>query len=252
MGVKNLSCVCCGKLHILRFFAMSVYFIQNTVTKAIKIGYTGSKVEYRLKSLQTGNEAKLSLLFFVEGEVDLEYKLHIYFASKRLEGEWFNVTEQEIKEALSSDKITKIISKKSEETKLKTAKTTISSANLANNLITPRYRFESSYIESVWKKLAEENNMTKIEYFNYKLQKTGSVILFEAYQENLSDEDFIMLEAYHHRVVLSLIDPVTPFDVFVEQDEAKLKEWEDNKLLLRKLADSLSIDFDRLKKNKIF
>lgn len=63
-----------------------------------KIGITKNSSNKRLKQLQTGNRAKLILLREYES---VEYKkieriLHRDFACKRKEGEWFDLTDEDI------------------------------------------------------------------------------------------------------------------------------------------------------------
>ena len=75
---------------------MFVYFIFNSLTKNFKIGKTKS-IERRLKQLQTGNEIKLEVTRQIEYEnPEIEKYLHEYYADRRLHGEWFDVTLEEI------------------------------------------------------------------------------------------------------------------------------------------------------------
>lgn len=84
-----------------------IYYIQNTVSKNIKIGHWfGLNPEHRLRSLQTGNDAVLEQVgaefIFSKPPTDresadrvrdsvraLESKRHVRFAESRLRGEWF-------------------------------------------------------------------------------------------------------------------------------------------------------------------
>lgn len=73
-----------------------VYFISDG--EYIKIGKANS-IKNRIKSLQTGNARKLFVKFILpcEGEFVaklLEGELHEYYASKRLEGEWFDIMNE--------------------------------------------------------------------------------------------------------------------------------------------------------------
>ncbi len=68
---------------------MTVYFVQAEITRRIKIGFTAGPVEKRLSSLQTGSGEILTLMAAVEGEKDLEAKLHAKFAADRTHNEWF-------------------------------------------------------------------------------------------------------------------------------------------------------------------
>jgi hypothetical protein len=65
-----------------------IYFLKDTVTQAIKIGYS-KKPRQRVADLQTGNPSKLILLGTVTGTEADEGEYHVRFAQLRLEGEWF-------------------------------------------------------------------------------------------------------------------------------------------------------------------
>lgn len=64
-----------------------VYFIVSS-TGEIKIG-TASRPLTRLRKLQTGHHAHLTLMATVEGGVELEREYHQRFAQHRIRGEWF-------------------------------------------------------------------------------------------------------------------------------------------------------------------
>src|SRR5207248_7489304 len=51
-----------------------IYFIQDTVTRAIKIGYS-TNPQKRLKHLQNSNQNKLVLLYAMHGELEHEAEL---------------------------------------------------------------------------------------------------------------------------------------------------------------------------------
>jgi YspA, cpYpsA-related SLOG family/Meiotically up-regulated gene 113 len=65
-----------------------IYFVQNTVTRAIKIGYS-KNAKKRLDSLQTATPDKLALLGTIQGGLEHEAALHERFAGYALQGEWF-------------------------------------------------------------------------------------------------------------------------------------------------------------------
>ncbi len=65
-----------------------IYFIKDTVSQAIKIGYSKSPKK-RVGGLQTGNPHKLVLLGIVAGTEAEETAFHVRFAQYRMEGEWF-------------------------------------------------------------------------------------------------------------------------------------------------------------------
>lgn len=78
-----------------------VYFISDG--EFIKIGVAAS-LPNRIKQLQTGNPRKLSAMFIIETETQrealkIENDLHKYFSEKQCVGEWFNITESDIKRA---------------------------------------------------------------------------------------------------------------------------------------------------------
>lgn len=65
-----------------------IYFIQDTVTRAIKIGYS-TNPQKRLKNLQHSNQNKLVLLHAMHGELEHEAELLQRFDKFKMEGEWF-------------------------------------------------------------------------------------------------------------------------------------------------------------------
>jgi hypothetical protein len=67
-----------------------VYFIQDAVTSAIKIGFCLKKPEKRLAALQTGNSNPLRLVGHVSGSEAHESRLHGRFSRFRIQGEWFS------------------------------------------------------------------------------------------------------------------------------------------------------------------
>lgn len=67
-----------------------VYFIQDAVTMAIKIGFCLKKPEKRLSALQTGNSNTLRLLGHVPGSESHEKRLHRQFSHFHIQGEWFS------------------------------------------------------------------------------------------------------------------------------------------------------------------
>lgn len=65
-----------------------IYFIQNAITKEVKIGYSKNP-EKRLSHLQTASPHKLTLLGAIPGEPEDEAALHTKYASYAIRGEWF-------------------------------------------------------------------------------------------------------------------------------------------------------------------
>jgi YspA, cpYpsA-related SLOG family/Meiotically up-regulated gene 113 len=65
-----------------------IYFTQDTVTKAIKIGYSKNPKQRRA-GLQSSNANPLVLIGVIHGGLEHERGLHDKFAPFRLHGEWF-------------------------------------------------------------------------------------------------------------------------------------------------------------------
>ena len=65
-----------------------LYFIQDTVTRVIKIGYS-TNPQKRLKHLQNSNQNKLVLLYAMHGELEHEAERLQRFNNFKMEGEWF-------------------------------------------------------------------------------------------------------------------------------------------------------------------
>jgi hypothetical protein len=67
-----------------------VYFISSEAEDApIKIGYTTSEIDNRIKALQTGHPHKLTVLAEMDGSYRLEHALQRIFAGQKIYGEWF-------------------------------------------------------------------------------------------------------------------------------------------------------------------
>lgn len=75
---------------------MSVYVITDG--RYFKIGYTEGTVEARIDTLQTGNANRLILVHQLAGGRALEKDLHAMYAEKRLSGEWFNLSNKDLKD----------------------------------------------------------------------------------------------------------------------------------------------------------
>lgn len=78
----------------------TVYLIASGVDeKQYKIGYTKRPVEERIKEFKTGNSNDLEIISIFESKwaVKIESYLHRLFKSKRIKGEWFNLSNDDIK-----------------------------------------------------------------------------------------------------------------------------------------------------------
>jgi hypothetical protein len=81
-----------------------IYFAKDTVTQAIKIGFS-KRPKDRVGSLQTGNPSKLILLGTISGTANDETAYHCKFATYKLEGEWFRgEIIEEVLEIIASHK----------------------------------------------------------------------------------------------------------------------------------------------------
>lgn len=66
-----------------------IYFIQDSGSLNIKIGFTDGSPHARLSALQTGNSSLLVLLGAVAGTMAAEREAHAALAKHRVSGEWF-------------------------------------------------------------------------------------------------------------------------------------------------------------------
>lgn len=81
-----------------------IYFIQDSGSLLIKIGFTQGESSKRLKELQTGNSSQLVLLTTMRGDKETESHLHDLFASARERGEWFRPVPELIRFVLTAGK----------------------------------------------------------------------------------------------------------------------------------------------------
>ena len=81
----------------------NIYLARQSETFLYKIGITKNKPKERLKQLQTGNAAPLILIevFQTVHSFTMETALHAHFISKKKEGEWFELTDDEVKGFIS-------------------------------------------------------------------------------------------------------------------------------------------------------
>ena len=76
-----------------------VYLIMTVEEKPrFKIGYTRKDVEQRIKQFKTGNSSDFQILDIFESKwgTKIEANLHRRFESKKIEGEWFYLTNEDI------------------------------------------------------------------------------------------------------------------------------------------------------------
>ena len=67
--------------------------------KLYKIGYTRRKIEKRIKEIKTGNGSDIYLVnsFKSKWGTKIESHLHRVFSSKKVNREWFDLTDDDIK-----------------------------------------------------------------------------------------------------------------------------------------------------------
>ena len=80
----------------------NVYLISSEINnkKLYKIGYTKRDVEKRIKEFKTGNASCFEIvdIFTSTWGVKIEKTLHKHFNNFKVEGEWFDLNENQIKE----------------------------------------------------------------------------------------------------------------------------------------------------------
>ena len=79
---------------------MRVYVISADIDgkKRYKIGYTKREVYKRLKELKTSNSANLEIELVIESKwaTKIEKELHRRFKDFKINGEWFNLNEEDM------------------------------------------------------------------------------------------------------------------------------------------------------------
>lgn len=69
-----------------------------------KIGFTSGDVSKRISALQTGNPIPIQLVGTIPGDQKTETALHVRFSEKRVQGEWFTLDDDDVRNMLSSQK----------------------------------------------------------------------------------------------------------------------------------------------------
>lgn len=72
----------------------SIYYIACTSTMRLKIGFTNGDPLKRLRALQTGAPAPLTLIAVHPGTIEQERELHKKYEAQRIHGEWFEMCEE--------------------------------------------------------------------------------------------------------------------------------------------------------------
>ncbi len=81
-------------------FMYKVYLISiGDENKQYKIGYTRRQVEQRVKEFKTGNSNDFSIIDVFESKwgTKIEAYFHRKYKSKKINGEWFFLDEEEVK-----------------------------------------------------------------------------------------------------------------------------------------------------------
>ena len=73
-----------------------VYLIE--CNNNYKIGYTRKSIEQRIKQMKTGNSGNLNLVSYFESKwgTKIESHFHRKYKWKKVSGEWFNLTEEDV------------------------------------------------------------------------------------------------------------------------------------------------------------
>jgi hypothetical protein len=80
-----------------------VYFFKHVGLSPVKIGYSNNESPFnRFNQFKTYAPFGSEILGFIiiSDAIELEQQLHKKYASKRLEGEWFDLTEEEVKKEI--------------------------------------------------------------------------------------------------------------------------------------------------------
>jgi hypothetical protein len=79
----------------------NIYLICASINgeKLYKIGYTRRKIETRLNEFKTANASELHIVDFFKSQwaTKIEASLHRIFKQKKVRGEWFMLSEKDIK-----------------------------------------------------------------------------------------------------------------------------------------------------------
>lgn len=81
---------------------------QDDYGYVYKIGRTKNKVNDRLITLECGNPNEMRLICSYESSIrlsTLEARIHKRYSSKRIKGEWFNLSKDEVTEFLETCKL---------------------------------------------------------------------------------------------------------------------------------------------------
>ena len=143
----------------------SIYFIKHKNVNPIKIGFSNNDNPYlRIESYKTGSPYGIDVLgfFSVKNASEVEKKLHKKYQNKRVNGEWFDITIDDVKNELliysGEDLFSEMNEFFSHKLRMLNFKKNFDNANFAFK------GFKVDYIEELQKRFL--NNESLI--FNYK------------------------------------------------------------------------------------
>jgi len=83
------------------YLMVNIYLVSSEINdqKVYKIGITKRAIEKRIKEFKTGNASELLLVnhFNSKWATKIERHLHKYFKNKKISGEWFDLTDEDLK-----------------------------------------------------------------------------------------------------------------------------------------------------------
>ena len=81
-----------------------VYLVGIPEDNLYKIGWTKGEIDKRIAPLQTGNPKKIEVIHLFESDhhVKLESWVHRQYMGKRMEGEWFELTKEDVDNFLTN------------------------------------------------------------------------------------------------------------------------------------------------------
>lgn len=71
-----------------------VYVMQNRRNGLFKIGFS-KRPSFREKTLQS-EEPEVEMIFAYKGSIEIEKKIHDKYSKKRIRGEWFNLSKEDL------------------------------------------------------------------------------------------------------------------------------------------------------------
>lgn len=88
-----------------------VYFIKSEETGLIKIGYSKDLMG-RINGLRQEHKAEMELIHYIStyDSVGLEQVMHTLFSEKRINGEWFDLSEEDIRRIKGEQKNSPVVS----------------------------------------------------------------------------------------------------------------------------------------------